>query len=65
MEDSLVQAQSKPLGDRMDHDSPSSSAAHDCSTISLTLRSYSELAGELGLGSHSSDWIEVRMAEMS
>ena len=60
----------------MDHDSPSSSAAHDCSTISFTLRSYSlrfswysraasELAGELGLGSHSSDWIEVRMAEMS
>ena len=76
MEASLVQAQSKALGDRMDHDSPSSSAAHDCSTISFTLRSYSlrfswysraasELAGELGLGSHSSDWIEVRMAEMS
>ena len=42
----------------------------------MTLRSYSlrfswysraasELAGELGLGSHRSDWIEVRMAEMS
>ena len=49
---------------------------HDCSTISFTLRSYSlrfswysraasELAGELGLGSHSSDWIDVKMADMS
>lgn len=59
------------------HDSaPSSSAAHDCSTISFTLRSYSlrfswysraasELAGEFGFGSHSSDWIDVKMAEMS
>jgi hypothetical protein len=42
----------------------------------LTLRSYSrrfswyslaasELAGEFGFGSHRSDWMEVRMAEIS
>ena len=28
-------------------------------------RAASEFAGELGLGSHSSDWIDVRIAEMS
>jgi hypothetical protein len=47
-----------------------------CSTISRTRRLYSrrfswkrraasELAGEFGFGSHSSDWMDVRMAEMS
>lgn len=52
------------------------SAVQLCSTISRTLRLYSrrfslymraasEFAGELGLGSHSKDWIEVRIAATS
>eukprot|EP00490_Sorites_sp_Unknown_P020993 CAMPEP_0114648042 /NCGR_PEP_ID=MMETSP0191-20121206/6139_1 /TAXON_ID=126664 /ORGANISM="Sorites sp." /LENGTH=55 /DNA_ID=CAMNT_0001861243 /DNA_START=70 /DNA_END=237 /DNA_ORIENTATION=+ len=53
-----------------------SAAAQLSSTISVTRRLYSRrfsdqsfaaslFAGELGLGSVSKDWIEVRMAEMS
>ena len=52
------------------------SSSHEFSTISRTRRLYSrrfseysrdasELAGEAGFGSDSSDWIEVRIAEMS
>ena len=52
------------------------SSNHDCSTISRTRRLYSrlfslyrrlasELAGDAGLGSHSRDWIDVKIAEMS
>lgn len=49
---------------------------HDASTVACTRlwysrgfswnsRAASELAGEFGLGSHSSDWIDVRTAAMS
>ena len=31
----------------------------------IASRAASELAGEFGFGSHSSDWIDVRIAEMS
>ena len=33
--------------------------------FSLNIRAASELAGEFGLGSQSSDWIEVRIAATS
>ena len=65
-----------PRGEQVRIDHSSSSSTHDCSTISFTFLSYSrrfswyrraasEFAGELGFGSQSSDWMEVRIADMS